>query len=423
MNSPLPRWSLPGVLLLAMLARGAYLAMTHSELHADPDGYRLIAENLLRRGVFSRAGANGPAVPTAYRPPLYPLVLSGLARGDRVSDRTVAVFHFVLGVATVALAWLLARQEGIPRATPLAATLVAIDPILLNQSSLVMTETLATFLAALALVSLTRHAEARTATTAALAGASLALATLCRPTFLVMWGLGAIAIGLFAQTNASRRAHLLAYVGFGVLLLSPWTVRNCLELGRPIITTTHGGYTLLLGNNRFYYDHLRQAGWGEIWEADELQRELATTPSSAPSGLHAELRLDQRDSLLARQTIREQPGMFVWASLIRVARFWSPCPQARSRDESLGTTLLRVAVAVYYVVLFFACAAGLWPLRWWAEKPLPSGLLPWGLLLCVTFTLMHAVYWSDMRMRAPLTPFLCVLAARGVFIVTRRSAP
>ena len=38
----------------------------------------------------------------------------------------------------------------------------------------------------------------------------------------------------------------------------------------------------------------------------------------------------------------------------------------------------------------------------------------WGLLLCFTFTAVHALYWSNMRMRAPLMPFICLMAASGI---------
>ena len=37
----------------------------------------------------------------------------------------------------------------------------------------------------------------------------------------------------------------------------------------------------------------------------------------------------------------------------------------------------------------------------------------WGVLLCLTFTLVHSIYWSDMRMRTPLMPFLALVAAMG----------
>jgi hypothetical protein len=33
--------------------------------------------------------------------------------------------------------------------------------------------------------------------------------------------------------------------------------------------------------------------------------------------------------------------------------------------------------------------------------------------LLISFTLVHAFYWADMRMRAPLVPVLALLAARA----------
>jgi hypothetical protein len=40
-------------------------------------------------------------------------------------------------------------------------------------------------------------------------------------------------------------------------------------------------------------------------------------------------------------------------------------------------------------------------------------LAPWlpGLLMAGCLTAIHAVYWSDMRMRAPLMPLVALLAA------------
>ena len=50
--------------------------------------------------------------------------------------------------------------------------------------------------------------------------------------------------------------------------LAPWAIRNQIVVGRPIVSTTHGGYTLLLGNNPSFYDHLRTAPRGTVWSAD-----------------------------------------------------------------------------------------------------------------------------------------------------------
>ena len=37
----------------------------------------------------------------------------------------------------------------------------------------------------------------------------------------------------------------------------------------------------------------------------------------------------------------------------------------------------------------------------------------WAVSLAIALTAVHSVYWTDMRMRAPIIPMLCVAAAWG----------
>ena len=127
----------------------------------------------------------GQLLPTAYRPPLYPLLLTGcVALGD-YSRAAVAVLHLMMGMATVGLVLVLGRWWGLgSRGAALAALLVACDPILLSQSTQVMTETPAALLATAGLVTLTWASRNPSVFRAMLAGATLALGALCRPTLL-----------------------------------------------------------------------------------------------------------------------------------------------------------------------------------------------------------------------------------------------
>src|SRR5689334_16962632 len=82
------RLILAGLLLFTLIVRGGVLWAMRGNLQHDPDAYREIAENLLRYGEFAIGkpspddGVSKP-VPTAYRPPLYPVVLSNLPAADR----------------------------------------------------------------------------------------------------------------------------------------------------------------------------------------------------------------------------------------------------------------------------------------------------------------------------------------------------
>jgi 4-amino-4-deoxy-L-arabinose transferase-like glycosyltransferase len=421
--------SAAALLAVALLVRGGVLLALGDGLKDDPDGYRNIAEQVLLQGVFGRPVYPGLIRPSAYRPPLYPLLLANTAStfgGNKVTPIAVGALHLALGLATVWLTLVLAQSWGLGRGGIFAALLVTCDPILLNQSTLVMTETLATFLAVLGLFCLTRLSDARSPWYAGLAGGAIGLAILCRPTFLP-WLIAAAAITPLLRTAWPRRAaNLVAMLAVAAVVLAPWTIRNYQQFGRPILTTTHGGYTLLLANNPQFYRYLRAGRWDTVWDANELLRSF---PPDYFPGSHArkvggraihftwdessrmnELDRDRGAYALAFSHIRAEPGMFVYACVYRIGQLWSPLSHQLSPDVSLVRRLARYATALWYVAVFVLAVAGIYSLR---RQALRTPWL-WGLLLCLAFTVVHTFYWTNLRMRAPLMPVVCLLAAAGV---------
>jgi 4-amino-4-deoxy-L-arabinose transferase-like glycosyltransferase len=279
-----------------------------------------------------------------------------------------------------------------------------------NQSGLVMTETLAALLSALALLCLTRLGEAPTVWRAAAAGGVLAAASLCRPTFLAC--LAVVAACAWLWSARGRRLPLVSALAVAAAVtLGPWTLRNHRQLGRPIATTTHGGYTLLLGNNFAFYQRLRQTPFGGLWDASRLQQELADRAAKQEERARRtrEVAEDKLAYAMAFETIRSEPAMFAHACVARVARLWGVLPHQLDPDESATRRLSRYLTAIWYCWLFLLAALGAF------GKGRDLGRCPWlwGVLLCVSFTAVHAAYWSDMRMRAPLMPAVCLLAAAG----------
>ena len=456
--------SLFWVLVLASLIRCLFLVATQDHLDRDPDAYRKLAGNVLETGVYGwktgkiGVGTNASADkvrPTAFRPPLYPALL--ICVGGVGTNWRIAVLHFVLGVATTGLVACLGWRAGLKRWAVAAAMLVALDPILLNQSALVMTETLATFLAALTLFCLTAKASSKSrfwsaTSSSAVTGIVLGLCVLCRPIFLPWLGLIVLArvshwisirsgASLAAATTASdvsvgsstaqhRLVHVAVLVGTALLVMAPWVIRNQMILGKAKLTTTHGGYTLLLGNNPLFYRFLKSGEHG-TWDGAQLGRawhgrSLTTGPdddqwSDLPKLARRaeqqpttdavfELDDDRLAYALARRYIREQPKMFVLASGLRIVRLWRLVPHRIGETETTLRMMLRYLVGAWYAIVLGLAIFGL--------VNLGRGILaaPWlfGVQLCLVFTGVHAIYWSDMRMRAPLVPFISLVAASGM---------
>lgn len=409
------RYALVGLLAWAIVVRIAAVVVLRGALTADVDTYRELAESLLRDGVYGR-----DAVATAYRPPLYSLLLAGLGAVGQLNTSAIAALHVALGVATVGLVAVLGHQWGLGRWRFAAAALVACDPILLRQSSVVMTETLATFLTTLALVALTALVARPTMPRAVAAGATLGAAVLCRPVFLLWLG-GALVGLLWLLPTWQIRVRAFGGVALAAaVVLFPWAARNQIQFGRPIITTTHGGLTVLLGNNPEFYEHLRTSP-GEPWDSADFNQQVAAERAAqrnnAPEASADEIANDRRESARAWRHIRAEPAMFARAVVYRLGRLWGVAPLPLA-GESSGERVARRAVGGWYTAEFALALLGAWSLgrRWLRE--------PWlfGLLLAAALTAAHMVYWTDLRMRAPACPVVSLAAAAGAGWVVRKGS-
>jgi len=401
------RWGVVGLIVFTLLVRGGVLALAPGSMARDPDGYRYLAENLLERGEYGYGH-----VPTAYRPPLYPLMLTPCVALGPMSNVAIAGLHLVLGLATVWLVYRLGLRWGLGRWSLPAAALVACDPILLVQSTQVMTETLAVLLAVLSLGALTSASERPAASRALIAGACVGLAVLCRSSFLPWALLVAILLPAVSRPRTERLRRFASFAVGVAVVLAPWAVRNQVHFGRPIPATTHGGFTLLLGNNPSFYDYLRSGAWGTVWDADDFNRAWeARATRSRPAD---ELRNDRLAYAEALQTMRSRPGTFAYSCAVRVGRLWAPLPHQVDPYEGAARRGARYLVGVWYLGELILCLIAVYPLfpreRW--RQPWQTTWF-WGLSMVACFTVVHALYWSNMRMRAPLIPVVALGAAAG----------
>jgi 4-amino-4-deoxy-L-arabinose transferase-like glycosyltransferase len=375
------------------VARLATAAPLHGRIE-DPDNYLRLAAALAEGRGYVWDGR-----PTAYRPPLYPLVLAPLVAAFGGGARlgwAIGGLHAVLGAATVVLTARTARRWGLgPGPALVAAIVVAFDPVLVSQSRMVMTETLTAFLLAASLAALALDGPRG----AALGGLALGLSALCRPSTLPAAGLLAAAATLVGPGSRAGRLYHGAIVGLTTMaVLAPWAVRNARVLGEPVWTTTHGGYTLALANNPTYYAEVVNGPAGAVWSGANQKRWFdAIGPTVAGlSEPAADRRL--RDGALA--FLRRRPRDFARATAARLCRFWSVVPAG-----AVYPGWVRAGVALWTIPLWMALVAGLSRRRTWQWPRITAPFL------LLALTAVHAVYWTDMRMRAPLVPAIALIVA------------
>jgi hypothetical protein len=308
--------------------------------------------------------------------------------------------------------------------------MVAVDPLLVQYTTLPMTEALcallATWLACL-LVSVPGESvdEPRSAAQQLLIGVVFGLCVLSRPTF---WAFGVLlALGwLITSVRFGRAGAIVKALPVWTLVgliatVSPWIVRNALVFGRPIVTTTHSGYTLLLGNNPVFYQQEINQPWGTVWEDAPPEQSQETWYATVLTEMRAdigddagEVEVDRWMSRRAYRHIAAEPALFLKACLHRFLRFWSASPQR----PALGSlpAIAKWSVWFFYSLVIVGFVLGL------ARIGRLRNRRDWSpvLLLVVSFTLVHLVYWSNIRMRAPVVPLIALVSAYGWERVARR---
>lgn len=395
-----------GLLFIAFVLRAGVVWRHADHLRIDRDAYLAIAERIADGDGFCAH----PGHPTAFRPPVYPLLLAACRAANPPFDwhLLIGIMQAGLGTATVLLTVLLARRIGLTELRSLlAGAVVAFDPLLLQYTSEAMTETIFTALMTLFLLMERRLQYASHPRSSLLAGLLLGLTSLCRPT---VWPFAAMMAGTTIFRRWMKRdaddirwnLRTVSFFLFGVLLsVAPWLIRNASVFGKPILTTTHGGYTLVLGNNDvFLREVVDQSGHPAWTEASLLrwQRELA---SRIGDDWNDERKADQRLKAEGWSWIKSHPTGFLRCALFRQTRLWAIGPGTETSLPDSAVLLVRI----WFGAILSAAFAGLClnrdlRMKWQA-----------GPLLVLSLSLLHGVYWADTRMRAPAVPVLGVLAA------------
>jgi hypothetical protein len=424
-----------GVLLVAALVlRVAALIHFRADLDADPDIYLSLAQGLADGRGYSVPGTE---IPTAFRPPLYPMLLFLTGGAEHLLPR--AGLQLLLSMLTLPLVWLCGYQLGLPwHSRLIAVAIMVFDPLLLRYVPFPMTETTCAFLIALLLVCLTREGSGSISLSFC-TGLAFAACVLSRPTFwafgmlyLVAWLGGSYWLGLKSSSPSQNTVagapvwkRVITCATAIAVCVAPWVIRNAIQMGSPILMTSHGGYTLLLGNNAAFYHEVVEQPIGTIWDGSHGPGQAAwyesVQQSQRDAGLSSELEKDKDLNRRAWQVIGEHPQLFFQACLLKFLWFWNVAPHAAATPLP---GLVRSAVIAWYLVCWSCLLGGLGiVLNRIARRT--SGVMGWlaPVIVVLSMTSAHLLYWSDARMRAPLMPAVALLAALAVSTSLGRLRP
>jgi hypothetical protein len=270
MNTRIFSYTQLGLALLAGLALRLYFIARFPFYAGDTKFYEELARNWLDHGVYGLF-VMGQLVPVDMRTPGYPGFLAAiyllLGRGSRV----VMLVQAFLDLGTCVLTALIAAQLAPASRRTVVATaalwMAALCPFTANYTAVVLTETLAVFLTALALLVIVyllsdpvmdfstadfapRGTVLKFAAWFVLAGFIVGLGTLVRPEAPLVLAAAGLALCVRWRRRANWPKLILAgcWMCVGLLFaLLPWAARNARTLGRieflgPRYAQSYGDY-------------------------------------------------------------------------------------------------------------------------------------------------------------------------------------
>ncbi len=404
----------PSKLFLVLTVAGVLLRVTTTiiagkgiftpwRIGGDAPFYVRLASNIVQgRGFAYYSG------PTAFRPPLYPLFLAGMMGlfGPWALLAT-RVVQLGLGLAT---AWVCARTTARifgEQAGRIALVFALFLPTLVALSTALMTECIATFLAALFFDLILMNPALSKWSSAAFLGLIVGLATLLRFNMAI---LGAVAlVALIVGVDWPRvlpRMCLLTAVA--CLVVAPWVVRNLTVFHGRVIFSTQGGMNAAQGvlapQGRVQGNDMNVLHTVLGWQAADLESNQAPRYKLAP-----EPDLDRRAWTQAFRLWRTENWRLIPLSLSKLGYFWLSTDQVFwTNSASRRERIVRLTVAAAQWIVLALAAVGWWRLR----REHPS--LSWFLLgYAVLVSLAHLPFIMTSRYRVPFFETVLVMLAAG----------
>lgn len=366
-------------------------------IEGDANGYWELAENIATGEDYVIYGRQ------VLRVPGFPLLL---AASISLFGNSVLAARLVLAVVGAGCCWLtycLGRQVHTRRIGFWAAMYVAVCPLHVGNSVLILSETLFTFWMLVSLLSLllllrcgaTARDDADTRANfgsvfcrALVTGALVGVTVLSRPGFLPWLMISCVGVLILLRRSLTQRLTVCAGLMLACLLvLLPWAARNATVTGHWVFTSLWSGPSL--------YDGLNARATGasnmQFFEDDNVMARMS------------EFEMNEYYTLKSIEFVRANPGRIVSLAFTKAAAFLNPVPNL-ARSVGWGAC---VTCVVFWAVLFCSAVAGLVARQWE-----PSDLL---VLLgpLVLFLLVHMVFVGSVRYRLPVECPLSVLGAIG----------
>ena len=389
-------------------------------LGGDPHWYYIVAINVAKGyGFVSNSSPSllgesiGPGEPTAFWPPAYPIVLAGFWKLFGISLMSAKVLNAVLGALAIPFVYLLGRQIFDRRVGVVAAGLFAVYPNVIAWTPLLFSEQLfiLLFVAALWLLavvpSTSRHRWALVGF-----GFLTGVAILTRGQAAVLIPVAVVFWLMRSGWQPTVRWTALSLL-VAAIVITPWTVRNWVELDAFVPVSTNTGAALRVGHNtdstgttKWTNEQIDgfamwQSPYRPDWEVQGYREYTRRAIDYAFTNPGHELELT---GLKIYHLYRADSDVIPWLTTLGTTPL-----KPRGMEEALE----RLIDYTYYPLLFAAAAS----VSLWLRRDAYRALL---VSVAFFWTLFHIVFLGEPRYHLPLIPVFCIAVVGGASVARGR---
>lgn len=400
---------------LALVIRVAYLIL----YQLQPEWSQLTVDNWYHiHWAMDVATGDVFGDTTYFRAPLYSWLLAPIIAVFGPSLLAMRLVGMAVGLFSVYMTFRLGARIYNRRSAYIAALIHALFPMAMYFEFEILLDPLFTLLFQLALYRLIVWTEKPDTRTALMLGLTIGLASLCRPTALIL--IPVVVLGVLFLHKVTKSWRQLAALVLGVIILvGPVFVRNLVVAGDPVVIASQSGINLYLGNNDSAdgYTAAMPEPLGRNWQISQITH-IAQTSVMA-SGESTRLTPGAVSDYWTDRAIG-----WMLDNPARAAGLYATKLYAQILDREISNNrdlavffehnTLLAANPVNFGLVFALAVCGMVAAIPWKRQT--AALVAAG----AAYVLAVSFFFFNSRFRLPLMPIWFVFAGLGVSEITRR---
>ncbi len=367
----------------------------------DAPAYALLARNIATGKGYAYAG-----FPTAYRAPVYPLLLAAAMKFGAHAFEAIRLAQFLAGLVVAYLCGAVAGRLFGKEAKIGAVILALFFPTLAIVTGEILTEAIAALCSATFFYLLVLFLKRPSWNILVWLCVCVGVGTLTHFNMALL-GIVLLVAVLFGQTVLPRWRAAAITVCLSAVVISPWIVRNYRVFGEHLLLSTESGPAAVMGV-------LTPEGRALPGDSERLRKALGWVPpadfeTNAPTRarLGGEADLNRAAWGAAFKLWKQTGWTLIPLSLKKLGYFWLSTDQLSDTGSFKPTVrMARAAGVVAYWALLALGIAGWFLLR--RTTPRVAGIF---LFYAVLVTILHLPFNMNTRLRMPfIDPLIAVLA-------------